>query len=199
MVRGRRLFLVLLGGCLLGLLLLISPFGLRHLGAYLVQSDPPCHADIALVLAGDGYGQRIQQGAALVKQGFVPKVLVSGAPGFYGFHEDELATRYMVAKGYPEDWFLRVPHEAHSTREELSILLPRLHQMGVRRYALVTSNYHSHRSAMTARKIDPSLPFCMVAAPDAHFNPDNWWRDREGRKLFLYEWLKTAAESIGGA
>jgi hypothetical protein len=37
----------------------------------------------------------------------------------------------------------------------------------------------------------------MVAAPDLYFTPDGWWKNREGRKTFLLEWMKTVATWFG--
>jgi hypothetical protein len=37
----------------------------------------------------------------------------------------------------------------------------------------------------------------VVAAPDDYFSADGWWRNREGRKVFLVEWLKTVANLLG--
>ena len=61
------------------------------MGAWLVHSDEPFPADVVVVLAGDPYGNRILKGADLVKQGFAPKVLVSGPAGLYDLHECDLA------------------------------------------------------------------------------------------------------------
>ncbi len=57
---------------------------LAGLGSYLVKADPPEKADIALVLAGDGEGNRILKAAQLARQGYVSKILVSGPSGMYG-------------------------------------------------------------------------------------------------------------------
>jgi hypothetical protein len=37
----------------------------------------------------------------------------------------------------------------------------------------------------------------MVAAPDEYFSADGWWKDREARKTFLVEWMKTVATWLG--
>ncbi|HZS49773.1 MAG TPA: hypothetical protein VFA54_02855, partial [Bryobacterales bacterium] len=58
---------------------------LREIGEFLVVSDAPQNADIAVVLAGDGFGRRILKAAELVRQGYVPRVLVDGPRGMYGF------------------------------------------------------------------------------------------------------------------
>ena len=58
----------------------------------------PGKADIAVVLAGDYWGHRLFNGAELVKQGYVPLVLVSGPPGFYGVNEADAAIQFAVDK-----------------------------------------------------------------------------------------------------
>src|SRR5436190_5405364 len=73
---------------------------LGALGNYLVQAGPPQKADAALVLAGDGWGLRILTAAQLVRDGFVPKVLVSGPDGAYGNNECDLAIPFAVKHGY---------------------------------------------------------------------------------------------------
>jgi hypothetical protein len=37
----------------------------------------------------------------------------------------------------------------------------------------------------------------VIAAPDEHFRPDSWWRDREAQKIFYLEWSKTVASLLG--
>ena len=41
--------------------------------------------------------------AELVKQGYVPKVLVSGPDMLYGFYECDLAIPFAVKRGYPAE------------------------------------------------------------------------------------------------
>jgi hypothetical protein len=91
---------------------------LAALGRLLVRDEGPAHADIAVVLAGDFYGNRILRGAQLVKQGYVPHVLVSGPHMLYGLYECDLAIPFAVQRGNPESWFIRAPNEALSTRDE---------------------------------------------------------------------------------
>jgi hypothetical protein len=37
----------------------------------------------------------------------------------------------------------------------------------------------------------------VIAARDEFFDPDNWWHNREARKVFVLEWLKTIASWFG--
>ncbi len=166
---------------------------LSALGRFLVKTDLPLHADIAVVLAGDYSGNRIRKAAELVKQGYAPKVLVSGPSGFYGEHESDAAIRFITRQGYPAAWFIPFPNDSHSTREEARAVAAKLRELGLVRADIVTSNYHTRRARTDYAEEAPGLEFSMIAAPDQYFTPDGWWKTREGRKTFLLEWLKTLA------
>lgn len=170
---------------------------LAALARMLVRDEGPARADIAVVLAGDFYGHRVVRAAELVKQGYVPKVLVSGPNMLYGFYECDLEIPFAVKRGYPEDWFIRAPNEARSTREEAAAILPDLRRRGVHRFILVTSDFHTARAARIYRAAAPDLDMRVVAAPDEYFRAGDWWRNREGRKVFVVEWLKTVANGLG--
>jgi uncharacterized SAM-binding protein YcdF (DUF218 family) len=170
---------------------------LDALGAYLVQAGPPEKADAALVLAGDGWGYRVLTAAQLERDGFVPKVLVSGPNGAYGLYECDLAIPFAVKRGYPESYFVHMEHSARSTVTEAQAVLPVIRQMGLKRIIVVTSNFHTRRAGAIFRKAAPDLTILVVAAPDENFTTDGWWHNREGQKTFLYEWEKTVANWIG--
>jgi uncharacterized SAM-binding protein YcdF (DUF218 family) len=180
---------------------LARPLWLRALGHALVRDDGPAKADIAVVLAGDFYGHRIEKAAALVREGYVPVVLVDGPQGVYGTHESALAIQYIMAKGAPGGWFLDFPIEANSTQEEAALVLPELRRRNVHSYLLVTSDYHSARAGRVFRAQQRSMGYDasmrVVIARDEHFAPDTWWHTREGRKTAFMEWAKTAASALG--
>jgi uncharacterized SAM-binding protein YcdF (DUF218 family) len=174
---------------------------LPALGQALVYDDGPGPADIAVVLAGDGFGGRILAAADLVRRHYVPVVLVSGPSGNYGFYENDLAIPFAVKRGCPMEWFIGWPHWASSTYGEAHAVLPELRRRGVHRYLLVTSNHHTRRARYTFLKVQRELGIAMdlgvVAAPDKYFSPQNWWRKREGRKIFFFESTKTVASWLG--
>ena len=170
---------------------------LGALGSYLVQASPPQKADAALVLAGDAWGYRILAAAQLARDGFVPKVLVSGPDGAYGLYECDLAIPFAVKQGYPESYFVHVEHTARSTVAEAQAVLPVIRRMGLKRIIIVTSNFHTRRAGAIFRRLAPDLTILMVAAPDKYFTADGWWHGREGEKTFLMEWEKTVANWIG--
>jgi uncharacterized SAM-binding protein YcdF (DUF218 family) len=154
---------------------------LAGLGSYLIKSDPPQKADIALVLAGDGEGYRILKAAQLVRQGYIPDVLVSGPSGMYGQYECDL----------------HFENEARSTQEEARDATARLRQLGMHKVLVVTSDYHTRRAGKIFRTAAPDLQFVVVAAPDRYFTADGWWHNRQGKKIAFNEWIKTLTEPFG--
>src|SRR5437870_5826128 len=115
-------------------------------GYALIHDDGPAKADIAVVLGGDVWGRRILRGGDLVKQGYVPAVLVSGPPGFYDVNEADAAIQFATARGYPKEWFIPLRHSALSTRDETQVVLDEFRRRNTRSFLLVTSSYHSARS-----------------------------------------------------
>jgi uncharacterized SAM-binding protein YcdF (DUF218 family) len=167
------------------------------LAGYLVHADPPQKADVAFVLAGDAFGNRIVKGAELEKQGYVPLVMVSGPSGNYGTHECDLAIPYAVHHGYPEKYFDHFENEARSTMDEAAAAIPEFRRRGYKHVIIVTSNYHTRRAGHYFRAADPAIDFKVVAADDKYFTPDGWWHNREARKIFFLEWEKTIGVWFG--
>jgi uncharacterized SAM-binding protein YcdF (DUF218 family) len=170
---------------------------LAALGGYLVRAEAPVHADMVVVLAGDFSGNRILAAGDLVRRGFASKALVSGTSGEYGLHETDLAIPFAVHHGYPESYFIALPNDARSTKAEADDVLAALGKWHAHRVDIVTSNYHTRRAGNIYRAKAPGLEIHMISAPDAYFTPDGWWKDREARKTFLLEWVKTVATWVG--
>lgn len=172
-------------------------FCLPLFGDFLVQADEAQKSDVALVLAGDSSGNRILRGADLVQQGFASKALVSGPAGLYGTFESDLAVSFAVRHGYPESLFDRLPNHARSTREEALAIVPELQRRNVTKLLVVTSETHTRRARNVYRDLARGIQLTVVAAPEPDFRPHEWWKEREGRKTVLIEWLKTFANWLG--
>lgn len=173
---------------------------LHAVGHVLVRNEAPAKSEIAVVLAGDDTGHRIGKAAELVKAGYAPAVLVSG-PSYFDIHECDVAIEFAVRKGYPAGWFVPLPNETHSTREEAVTVLQELSRRGVHHFLLVTSNYHTARAARIYQAAIVSagggFDFRVVASPDPYFDENNWWHDRQGLKTVFFEWSKTVATALG--
>ena len=196
MSRFKRLLLAVAATILL--LAFTHKLWLTELGSFLVSYDKvPEHADLIVVLAGDGTGERILKAARLARAGVAPLVLVSGPNDLYGVRESALAIDFAVRAGFPREQFHPEDFDANSTREEANFLAGAARQRGARSVIVVTSDFHTRRAGIIFRKALPDRPVHVVAAPAPPFTPATWWHTRIGRKIFLYEWLKTAAEELG--
>lgn len=149
------------------------------------------------MLAGDYGGDRILKAASLVRDGFAPRVYVSGPSSAYGHNEADLAIEFAVQRGFPASYFAPVRHEAHSTREEAVNLWHHLEQNGVRQFIVVTSDFHTRRSGRIYRAVAPQAKVLLVAAPTPEFSPSTWWHKRQARKVWYTEWQKTVADWFG--
>jgi len=185
---------LILAAVLLLLLVIFHAPVLTGLGNFLVKAGPPQKADIIVVLAGDGFGHRIEKAGDLIREGWAPKALIDGPNGNYGLYECDLAIPFAVREGYPESYFIHFENPAHSTQEEAQLVAEKLRSMGVKRVILVTSNFHTRRAEKIFHRAAPDLETFMVAAPDENFQPNTWWKNREARKTFLLEWTKTISE-----
>jgi uncharacterized SAM-binding protein YcdF (DUF218 family) len=195
-------FKIALGLVLLGAVVFLArDVWLGALGAALVHDDGAAPAEIAVVLAGDTWGLRLRKGAELVKRGYVPRVLISGPPGFYGLNQADAAIQFATGEGYPAEWFIPLHHTALSTREEAGAVLDALKQRNIHSFLLVTSSYHTARArriylnAERQRGGGPNLR--VVASGDRYFTATNWWHYREGRKIAFMEWAKTLTSVFG--
>jgi uncharacterized SAM-binding protein YcdF (DUF218 family) len=178
-LRRFRWFLAVVLAALL--VLATYPVWLTVLGGYLVHSDAPVPADMIVVLAGDFTGSRILTAGNLVRQGFAPQALIAMA----------------VRNGYPATYFVAFPNDSKSTASESEAVISELRKLHVHKIDLVTSNFHTRRAAKIFRSQAPDMEVHVVAAPDRYFTPNGWWKEREGRKTFLMEWMKTVGEWLG--
>jgi uncharacterized SAM-binding protein YcdF (DUF218 family) len=196
-----RLRILLIAVAAILLVFLTRAWWLAGFGRALVHDDGPAKADIAVVLAGDAYGHRILKAAELVREGYVPAVLVSGPAGAYGMNESDLAIPFAVRNGCPEQWFINFPNKSLSTREEAGDVLQELRRRNVKSFLLVTSDYHSARARRiylaTERASGGGPEFRTVSAPDEFFHPNSWWQNRQGQKIAFIEWSKTVATVFG--
>jgi uncharacterized SAM-binding protein YcdF (DUF218 family) len=179
------------------LVLVTYPIWLTALAGYLVHSDAPVPADMIVVLAGDFAGSRIFTAGGLVRQGFASKALISGPSGVYGFYESDLAIALAVRNGYPASYFVAFPNDSKSTASESEVVIAELRRLHVHKIDLVTSNFHTRRAARIFRSLAPDIEAHVVAAPDRYFTTNGWWKEREGRKTFLMEWMKTVGSWLG--
>ncbi len=191
----RRVLLAVLAVVLVGAV--FSGQILYALGALLVNTQPPTRADVVVFIGGDAKGNRVLKAAELVREGYAPLVFVSGVGGMYGHFESELAVAFAVSHGAPREAFIASRYPALSTLDEARDDLREVRRRGFHHYILVTNEYHTARAGRIFRREAPDLQAEVVAAPEPYWGNGQWWKEREGRKLWFNEFVKTIAGIFG--
>ncbi len=192
-----RLKFVLALAVLIGALWIGRKGILTGMGAYLVEAQEPQPADLIVVLGGDATGARALKGCQLLERGLAKQMWMSGVDSIYGKPESELAIEYIASRGCSQGNITALKNTVDSTRDEAIVIGKMMRERGIKKYLLVTSNYHTKRSGKVFRETSPELEAVVVAADDNEFPVDIWWQNRRTRKTALYEWLKTISYWVG--
>jgi len=190
--RGGILFRLLLLLCflclLLGLYLIHDPL-LRLAGSYWIADQSPVPADAIVMLGDDNYSaDRAARAAQLYREGWAPRVVASGRYLRPYASIAELEEHDLTDRGVPKSAVVRFAHHATNTKDEAAALSQLISSRGWKRILLVTSSYHTRRSLYLAEREFPSgTVLRVVAAPDSDYDPREWWRTRDGLKIFTHE------------
>jgi uncharacterized SAM-binding protein YcdF (DUF218 family) len=166
------------------------PF-LHFMGDFWIVDDSPAHADAIAMLGDDNYSaDRAAHAAQLYKAGWAPRVIASGRYLRPYASIAELEEHDLEGRGVPAAAIVRLAHRAENTREETAALAQLISARGWKRILLVTSSYHTRRTRYLAeRQFPPSTELRVIAAPDSDYDPQSWWRTRDGLKIFSHECL----------
>lgn len=161
-------------------------------GRLLVDGDKLEKADAAVVLSGEqSNGLRVTAAVRLYKEGWVRRIVLSGAPMGYGRHESDFSLARAVALGVPREDLLALPLNTRSTQEEAEYMLPRMESAGIRSFYVVSSNYHTVRARRIFQRVaGKRMRVLAFPAHDDGFQPDSWWQSELGIRVFLLESLK---------
>lgn len=186
--------LVRLIGLALLLVVLAGLFLFRHVlmeaaGEWLVVSDPLTPASAIIVLSGDDVrGDRSARAAQLYKNGWAPVIVASGSEIRSYLSETDLETRDLTQDGVPASAIVPLRQSDLYTLAEARDLLQLVRARGWRKVIVVTSNFHTRRARYIFRHVFPeSIQVEVTPAQDTHFQPDDWWKSREGTKIFARE------------
>lgn len=166
-------------------------------GTFLDIGGAPVKAEAAIVLAGGWTGERVLKGGELVRQGFVPYVLLSGPRGYYERPECDYAIPFAQDHGYPAQSFVCVPMKAFSTMEEAAEMIREVRRRRLKRVLLVTSDFHTRRARAFFHKEAPEIEFIPVSTPVKTFDLTRWYQTREGWKTVVLEWTKLITSKFG--
>ncbi len=186
-----KLAVVLAILAVLGVLYLLRGPILRALGNFWVVDEAPVPADALIILGDDNFSaERASRAAEMYRARWAPRIVASGRYLRPYASVADLMHRDLLERGVPEQAIVRFPHRAASTREEAAALRDLLRQRGWTTVLIVTSNSHTRRARYIIRNVfGPEMVFRVIAARDSAYDPDSWWQQRSGWKVFLYEFV----------
>lgn len=159
---------------------------------FLIRTDPTESADVIVVLAGDGSGNRVEEGQRLLEAGLAPRMLVNGSYTLFEARECDLGRAYAIGRGGDPEAIEAFCMVADSTQDEARILDNELRSRGVESAIVVTSDFHTARARRIFRQSTSGLVrYSFSASPTPDFDPNTWWRSRPGREIVVIEWIKT--------
>jgi uncharacterized SAM-binding protein YcdF (DUF218 family) len=162
---------------------------LRIMGSYWIVGAAPSNADAIVILSDDDFtADRAARAAELYHSGWAPRVVASGRWLRPYASIAELMQHDLETRGVPKKAIVPFAHDAPNTLEELRDLNDFVQKHRWKQIMIVTSNYHTRRTRYLARHVfPPTIEVQVISAPDVNYDPDSWWRTREGLKLYLHE------------
>lgn len=165
----------------------IHPYILEGLANYLVVQDKLEKADIILVLAGDSNGERVAQAVDLYKNGYAPKILMSGGPVMWGETYAENMRRQALFLGVPAKDIL-LQDRSESTYEDAKYSAEILKTKEIRIIILVTSPFHMRRALRTAnRQFGPDFKIIAYPVQNSRYQAKDWWKRHEDTQVIVWE------------
>jgi uncharacterized SAM-binding protein YcdF (DUF218 family) len=166
------------------------PYALNGLARFLVVSDRLEKADVILVLAGDTNGERVAQGVALYKQGYAKNLLMSGGSLAWNLTYADWMKKQAVASGVPASAVL-LQGRSRSTIEDAQFSLPIVRENNFKTVIVVTSPYHTRRSAAVFKKIygPQGIKVLIYPVQQSNFEPHDWWRRHEDTAFVVWEYV----------
>lgn len=177
----------------LAVLLSVGGVCLWRSGRWLVHEDPYSHVKWGLVLAGESRDcERTDAAIRLFQEGRIDTIVLSACRIFKNRYQSEFMVDYAVQQGVPRDRIFEFRQDAYSTQEEARLLVRQFRLQNLDTVLIITSSYHTARTRRIFRKLAQGYPVILVASAEYHlYDPNAWWSNRESRKLWLDEWLKT--------
>jgi len=162
-------------------------------GRWLVHEDAFDHVKWALILAGESRDcERTDAGIRLLQEGRVDTLILSGCRVFKNRYESEFMAEYAVQQGVPRERVFEFRQDTYSTQQEARQLVRQFRLQNLDTVLVVTSSYHTARTRRIFRKLAQGYPVVLLASADYHlYDPNAWWSNRESRKIWFEEWIKT--------
>lgn len=191
------------------LVILAGALFFRSAGRYLVVEDPLEKSDAVVALAGARV-ERWLEVVDLYHAGWAPRVVLSNgstdeieaqlrARGIRFPGEGEAARDAMVQMKVPAEAIEILPGSVDNTAQEARATREMALANGWQRLIVVTSKYHSRRTAFAFRREFQGTPV-QVRIRTSRYDlatPDRWWTDRADVRYVTLEYQKLLAYRLG--
>ncbi len=209
MARARRLLpglAVVLVTLAVALVMFHAPV-LRSIGTWLRVEERLAPADAIVILAG-GTPRREATAAALWKEGWAPRIIISRPYerpdlrelidlGVRRFDLQGEARKVLETYGVPADRITAIPDVSRTTEPELALVRDAARKLGYGRLILVTSPEHTRRVRLVWARQTHGGPEAIVVPAREAFPFDDWWRRRRAAESVLHEYLGLLALTLG--
>lgn len=167
-----------------------ATFILEGIARFLIVQDELKPADVIVVLAGDDNGERVIQGIELYKNGYAPKMIMSGGPIMWNLTSADWMKKQAVAAGVPANAIL-LQRKSESTIEDVVFTLPLIKKNNFKSVILVTSPYHARRSKRTFLRGAAGSDIKVISYPaqNGKFKVKGWWGRHEDTQRVVWEYV----------
>lgn len=174
-------------------------FKIPHLliGQYLSPADNLYRADAIVVVSGDS--DRMKQAINLYKQGYAPKLILSGAAK-EGFTSNALAMHIEASQsGIPNEAVI-LEENANNTYENALYTKEIVLSQGMKNIILVTSPYHQRRVYETFKNMFKESGIQLQNSPSIYssWKPNDWWNTERESHLTQEESIKVLWSAVTG-
>lgn len=155
---------------------------------FLVVSETPQKSDVIVVLSGAALTERIRHAVKLWKEGYAPKMLMSGHLLLQKETGVDLMKMYAVQLGVKPEVIIR-ESESQTTWENASASKKIILKENFHSVLLVTSAHHTRRAKQLFRKaLPPEIRLTVSSEPLPPFETP-WWKNDIRLRLMIHEYL----------
>lgn len=170
-------------------LLISKTFILDRMVDYLIIQDKLEPADIIIVLSGDSKGERVMEGIRLYKQGFAPKMVMTGGPLAWNLTSAQWMKRQAIYFGIPANSIL-IEDRSCSTLENAKFSKILLDKLKVKKVIVVTAPTHTRRAYNVFKNVlGKNTRLIIWPESFSEFKRNKWWTRHEDTQLVMWEYV----------
>lgn len=167
---------------------------IKKITDYIFLESCPQKADIAMIF-GTRHHEPLDVAYKLYKDGFVPKILLSGGINkVTGQNECEEMAKELLKMGVGKEDLILEGKSLNSLENVLFSKEKIEKEIGfsnIKKIISIVKHYHSRRALMTLKKHFPKTVELIPVCYDIYgFTRDNWFGSEMGKEKVLEEWEK---------